>query len=297
MRLPPISAEDLPGPWTHQFVVVNGVRLHYVEAGNGPLLILLHGFPEFWYCWRHQIPFLAQQGFRVVAPDQRGYNLSDKPRDVASYHVDTLAADIAALIRHLGSERATVVGHDWGGVVAWFLAMTRPECVERLAILNAPHPAAFNRERRKLAQLLKSWYIFFFQLPLLPELLCRWHRFAMLCRSLRDDPGGTHPRVSEQELGIYRLALSRPGALTGAINWYRAMMRSNLRGGMTIRPISMPALVLWGERDRYLERSLLHGLDTWVPHVEVRRFPQASHWLQVDEREAVNQALAGFASH
>jgi pimeloyl-ACP methyl ester carboxylesterase len=178
--------------------------------------------------------------------------------------------------------------------VAWYLAMTRPECVERLVILNAPHPAAYNRERRKLRQLLKSWYVFFFQLPILPELLCRAHRFAMLCSSLRDDPGGVHPRVSELELDFYRCALARPGALTAAINWYRALIRDNLRGRIVIQPVSMPTLVLWGERDRYLEPSLLEGLEKWVPNVEVMRFPNASHWLQVDEKDAVNQAIARF---
>ncbi len=290
------SAEDLPGPWTHRNAVVNGVRLHYVEAGTGPLVVLLHGFPEFWYSWRLQIPFLAGAGFHVIAPDQRGYNLSDKPAGIASYRIDSLAGDIVELIRHAGRERAIVVGHDWGGIVAWHLAMTRPECVERLVILNAPHPAAFARERRNLAQLLKSWYIFFFQLPLLPELACRWHRFELLCRSLRDDPGGTQPRVGKQDLEFYRHALSRPRALTSAINWYRAMMRSRSINRGNFPPLSMPALVLWGERDRYLETGLLAGLEKWVPALEVMRFPQASHWLQIDEADAVNRAIARFAA-
>src|SRR5207248_11362724 len=143
-------------------------------------------------------------------------------------------------------------------------------------------------ERRNPSQLLKSWYIFFFQLPLLPELLCRWHRFELLCSSLRDDPGGVQPRVSKQDLVYYRRALSRPGALTAAINWYRAMGRENLRGRV-FPPVSMPALVLWGERDRYLGTELLAGLEKWVPLLELLRFPNASHWLQVDEKDAVNE--------
>src|SRR5438874_5615782 len=128
--------------WTHREAVVNGVRLHWVEAGDGPPVLLLHGFPEFWYAWRHQLPALARAGFRAVAPDLRGYNESDKPHGVRNYHLDLLAADVAGLIAHLGGGRACVVGHDWGGVVAWRLAMLRPAVVERLAILNAPHPAA-----------------------------------------------------------------------------------------------------------------------------------------------------------
>ncbi len=290
------SAEDLPGEWTHRRAVVNGVRLHYVEAGAGPLVVLLHGFPEFWYSWHRQVPFLARAGFHVVAPDQRGYNLSQKPRGIQNYATQTLADDVAALIRHVGEERAVLVGHDWGGIVAWRLAMTRPECVDRLVILNAPHPGPLARQARSLAQLLKSWYVFWFQLPVLPELTCRQGKFDVLERTLRDDPGGSRPRVSEQDLVFYRRALSRPGALTAAINWYRAAFRWGLRGAGVIRPVNVPTLVLWGERDRYLGRELLDGLEAWVPSLEVVCFPRASHWLHLDETEAVNAAIARFAS-
>jgi pimeloyl-ACP methyl ester carboxylesterase len=293
MHALPSSAEDLPGPWTHRQANVNGVRLHYVEAGEGPLVVLLHGFPEFWYGWRLQIPALAQAGCRVVAPDLRGYNLSSKPSGVANYRTDCLTGDVAALIQHAGQQRATVVGHDWGGIVAWHLAMSRPECIERLVILNAPHPALFARALRSGTQLRKSWYVLFFQLPVLPELYCRWDRFAVLCGSLRDDPGGSQPRVSERDLTFYRRALSRPGALTAAINYYRASLRQQAHG-TSVRPITAPTLVLWGERDRYLGTELLEGLEQWVSSLEVMRFPEASHWLAADEADAVNREIVRF---
>src|SRR5262245_58570023 len=164
----------------HRFAVVNSVRLHYAEAGEGPLVVLLHGFPEFWYSWRHQIKGLAAAGFRVIAPDLRGYNESDKPPGIASYRLELLTQDIVELIQHAGEKRAHVVGHDWGGGIAWWLAMQNPQVVERLVILNAPHPVAFFRELRRPAQLLKSWYMFFFQLPWLPEVMLRVGNFAQL---------------------------------------------------------------------------------------------------------------------
>jgi pimeloyl-ACP methyl ester carboxylesterase len=174
-----ISEATVPSTWNGRFASVNGIRLHYVEAGTGPLVLLLHGFPEFWGSWRHQIPALADAGFRVLAPDLRGYNLSSKPAGVESYRVAELVGDVVGLIRHAGEERATVVGHDWGGAIAWATAMRRGERIHRLIILNAPHPAAYLRELRRPGQLLRSWYVFFFQLPLLPECLVRARDYAL----------------------------------------------------------------------------------------------------------------------
>ncbi len=293
MRARRLSAEQLPGPWEHREAVVNGVRLHYVEAGRGPLVVLLHGFPEFWYCWRFQIPALARARYRVLAPDLRGYNLSDKPPGVSSYALPRLADDVVGLVRHAGEERAAIAGHDWGGAVAWFLALTRPEYVRRLVILNAPHPALFERESRTLSQVLRSWYILFFQLPWLPELVCRWHRFAMLRRAIALDPV-RRERVTRQDVDLYVRAFARPGALTGAINYYRAAFRTLLRKRLPWPVIDTPTLVLWGERDRYLGRRLLDGLEAWVPNVRVERFPAASHWVHVDEAERVNEVMAEF---
>ena len=231
------ETEVLPGPppclVRHRYATVNGVRLHYVEAppqtaaakGTAPLCCVLHGFPEFWYAWRRQIGALAAAGFRVLAPDLRGYNLSDKPRGVDAYRVEALTADVAGLIRHAGERSAVVVGHDWGGVLTWLLPLHHPEIVHKRVILNAPHPAALRRElRRGTDQLLRSWYVFFFQLPWLPEVTMRSGDFALLGRMLRRQP--VHPGAfTDADVAAYTHALARPGALTAAIDYYRAAFR------------------------------------------------------------------------
>jgi pimeloyl-ACP methyl ester carboxylesterase len=285
--------DTIAGPWTHREAIVNGVRLHWVEAGSGPLVVLLHGFPEFWYSWRHQIPALAAAGFRVLAPDLRGYNLSDKPPGVACYRLEALTADVAGLISHAGASSATVVGHDWGGGIAWTLALRRPEVVGKLAVLNAPHPAAFLRELRRPGQLLRSWYMFFFQLPWLPELLLRAGNFASLERTLRRDP--LRPAVfSEDDIRRYKEALSRPGALTAAVNYYRAAFRQLHRASDATPPITVPTLLIWGERDHYLGPRLTEGLERWVPGIRIERLPGVSHWIQNDAPERVNELLVEF---
>jgi len=282
-------------PWTHQQAIVNGVRLHWVEAGSGPLVLLLHGFPEFWYSWRHQVPALAAAGFRVLAPDLRGYNLSDKPPGVAGYRLEALTGDVAGLIAHAGAASAAVVGHDWGGGIAWTLAMRRPELVRKLAVLNAPHPAVFLRELRRPGQLLRSWYMFFFQLPWLPELLLRAGNYALLERTLRRDP--VRPGAfTEDDIRRYKEALSQPGARTAAINYYRAAFRRMRSASRGMAPVTVPTLLIWGEQDRYLGRRMTEGLDRWVPDIRVARLPDASHWVQQDAPERVNEFLAGFLS-
>jgi len=284
-----------PERWAHRDAVVNGVRLHYVEAGAGPLVVLLHGFPEFWYSWRHQIPALAAAGFRVLAPDQRGYNESDKPAGVDAYRVEALTADVAGLIRHVGEARAAVVGHDWGGVLAWYLPVQYPELVDRLVVLNAPHPLAYLRELRRGGQLLRSWYVLFFQLPGLPERLIRAGDFAAVRRMLRRQP--VRPDAfTEEDVERYRVALARPGALTAALNYYRAAVRGGglRRAARKMRPIPVPTLLLWGEQDPALSVRLTEGLEAWVPDLRVERIADASHWVQNDAPERVNQALVNF---
>jgi pimeloyl-ACP methyl ester carboxylesterase len=280
-------------PWVHRQAVVGGLRLHFVEAGRGPLVLLLHGFPEFWYCWRHQVPALAASGFRAVAPDLRGYNESDKPPGVRNYHLDRIVDDVAGLAAHLGAARAHVVGHDWGGVVAWRLAMRYPGLVERLVVLNAPHPAAVLRERGNLAQRLRSWYILFFQLPLLPEFLIQAGDFALLERMLRRQP--VHSSAFDRDdLRLYKRALSRPGALTATLNWYRASRRYFKETFGDVRPISAPTLLLWGERDPYLGVCFTEGLERWVQDLRVERWPDSSHWVQNDVPDRVSQRLIEF---
>jgi pimeloyl-ACP methyl ester carboxylesterase len=271
----------------HGIVEANGLRFHYAEAGSGPLVLLLHGFPEFWYGWRRQIPALAQAGFRAVAPDLRGYNGSDRPRELAQYALPVLVDDVIALIAGLGENRASLIGHDWGGVIAWYAAMHSPSAVERLAILNAPHPAAFERELRKLSsQALRSLYALFFQLPIVPELLFRSARFAVLRRVIAGGPA-SDPEDTER----YIEAFSAPGALTGPLNYYRAALRFPRP---PCKRIDVPTLVLWGDRDPYLRHTLAAGLDEWVEDVRVQRFPHADHWLHHREASGVNRALTEF---
>ncbi len=278
----------------HREVEANGLRFHVVEKGKGPLVLLLHGFPEFWYSWRHQIEALADAGFRPAAPDQRGYGLSEKPPGVAAYSIDKLAADAAGLVRALGAESAFVVAHDWGGALAWHLPLLHPGLVRKLAILNAPHPAAFRRSlRSSAAQRKKSRYILFFQLPWLPERKIRENGFALLEKMLRRDP--VRPGAfSGEEIARYKEALGRPGALTAALNWYRAALRHPPRLPKGARTIDVPTLVVWGEKDRYLGPELTQGLERWVPDLSVERLPDASHWVQADAPGRVNELLIRF---
>jgi pimeloyl-ACP methyl ester carboxylesterase len=279
--------------WVERYATVNGVRLHYVEAGAGPPVILLHGFPEFWYAWAPQIPALATAGFRVVAPDLRGYNLSEKPVGVEAYRIEHLTADVAGLVRHLGAERAAVVGHDWGGVVAWYLAMREPALVERLVIVNAPHPATLAREIWRPSQLAKSSYVFAFQLPRLPEALFRAGRYWVMRRALRLEP--RRPGAfGADDVRRYVAAIDRPGALTSAINYYRAAVRHPARAAGEVRRIACPTLLVWGSRDHHLSTRLTHGLERWVPDLRIAYLPEASHWVQRDAPERLNRLLVDF---
>lgn len=280
----------------HRYAEVNGVRLHYVEAGSGPLVVLLHGFPEHSYTWRYQLSALAEAGFRVVAPDMRGYHLSEKPRGVAAYRVEALAGDVAALIRHLGAQRAALVGHDWGGGVAWATAMLHPKLVERLAILNAPHPASFLHALRDPRQLLRSWYVFFFQLPRLPEAYLSARDYAALRAVFTRDPRRPGAYTSEDIERIVE-AFAQPGTATAALNYYRALFRRNpLAARRLLRRVDAPVLVLWGEHDRYLRSTLADPPAEWVPNVRVVRFPDASHFVHADEPERMNEELVRFLS-
>jgi pimeloyl-ACP methyl ester carboxylesterase len=272
----------------------DGVRLHYVERGDGPLVVLLHGFPQYWGAWRHQLVALADAGFRVVAPDLRGYNLSDKPASIEAYRASRLAWDVAELIDHVGDGRAHVVGHDWGGAIAWDVARRHPERVDRLAILNAPHPRRLARVLRETTQVLRSWYVMFFQLPWLPERLLSAGDHAILADVLRYAPA-RRGAFDEAEIARHRVAWRRERAITSMLAYYRAAMQVSSRHGARHRdPIGAPTLVLWGMRDRYLHESLCEGLAEWATDVHVVRFAEASHWLMEDEPDRVNAELIGF---
>lgn len=269
-----------------------GIRLHYVEAGSGPLVILLHGFPEFWYSWRHQIGPLAEAGYHVVAPDMRGYDLSDRPQSWRSYDAGLIAEDIAGLIHSFGEEQAYVVGHDWGAAIAYTLAMSHPEVVRRLAILNVPHPARMAEGFRTLKQLRKSWYMFFFQIPRLPEYMFSREDFSFAKRSLRSD---AKDAFADEDLERYVEAWSQPGALTGMINYYRAALRRTPSKALArMRPIPASTLVIWGMRDRHLGSELAVPAPEWVPDVRFEPIPDATHWVQHDAPQRVNELLLEF---
>ena len=283
----------LPAGATERFVQANGLRFHVVEAGppGGPPVVLLHGFPELWYGWRRQIGPLAAAGHRVIAPDQRGYNTSDKPEGVAAYRVDTLAADVVGLLDALGLERAAIVGHDWGAVVAWWLALAHPERVSRLAILNVPHPLVMRRHLlRSPRQMLRSWYVFFFQIPGLPERFLARDGFASLARAVR---GGRRGTCTDGDLVVYREAWAQPGALTAMVNWYRGALRAGGARLPRLR-VGVPTLVLWGARDRFLGREMAAPSAALCDDGRLEVFETATHWLQHDEAEAVNERLVRF---
>ncbi len=271
------------------YAELSEVRLHYVEQGEGPLVILLHGFPEAWFGWRFQIPALATAGFRVVAPDLRGFNLSSKPAGVAAYELDHVAYDVKELIETLGEQSAFVAGHDWGGATAWELAMRHPEAVRRLAILSSPHPRRFRhallRNRRQMA---RSWYFGLFQLPWLPEQLLARDGWAGLKQGFaKDARTGT---FRPEDAARYVEAWEQPGARTAMLNYYRAGIR---RRGAELTPIAAPTLVLWGDRDRYLLPELAEPDPKDVPDQRVVHL-DASHWIHHDEWAEVNHRLAEF---
>jgi epoxide hydrolase 4 len=277
------------------YAELSEVRLHYVEAGEGPLVVLLHGFPEFWYGWRFQIPALAAAGFRVVAPDMRGYNLSSKPRGVKAYDADRLAGDIRDLIQERGARQARLAGHDWGAAVAWVTAMNHPEVVERLAILNVPFPRRFVRGLRHPRQLLKSWYMLAFQLPWLPERVARAKRWRYF-QAFSLGSAARADAFTAEDIERYIEAWSQPGAATATINYYRAVLRQPpWRLADRFGVVQAPTLVIWGELDRYLSKELAEPDRADVPNLErVVRLPDASHWVQHDEPERVNELLIEF---
>ncbi|MDZ7364222.1 MAG: alpha/beta hydrolase [candidate division KSB1 bacterium] len=278
----------------HQYLQTNGITLHAIEAGpeNGPLMILLHGFPEFWYGWRHQIEALAAAGYRVLAPDQRGYNLSDKPKGIVAYNLDALAADVMGLIDASGRDKASIVGHDWGGAVAWWTAVKYPQRVEKLAILNAPHPKVMRWSLlRNRAQRRKSWYFFFFQIPFLPEWRMRRADWEIGQRALQ---GTSRPGTfSEADLVLYREAWSQPGAATGMINWYRAALQRR-PARVTSSRVTVPALIIWGTRDKFLGRELAQQSVDLCENGRLVWVEGASHWVQHEEPQQVNDLLEQF---
>ena len=278
----------------HSYIETNGVRLHVVQAGpqSGTPVVLLHGFPEFWYGWRKQIPALVEAGCRVIVPDQRGYNLSEKPQGVKAYRMDELVNDVIGLIDALGYEKVNLVGHDWGAAVAWVLANKYPERLHRLGILNVPHPAVMKRFlQRDFEQLRRSWYVFFFQLPWLPEAGMRADNWRGAVRALRGS-GRIHTFTNE-DIDKYKEAWSQPGGMTAMINWYRAALRFQPPIPIDAR-IRVRTLMMWGMKDVALSHRMARPSMDYCDEGNLIFFPEATHWLQLDEAESVNHYMVDF---
>jgi len=280
-------------PLEHLVFHNGAIQLHAVASGapDGPIAVLLHGFPEFWYSWHKQIEPLASAGFRVIVPDQRGYNLSSKPRGAANYALSHLTSDVLAIADHLGAEKFFLAGHDWGAAVAWSVALLHPQRVAKLAILNVPHPSVMRRylatDRR---QLRRSWYMFFFQLPFLPEVAFTVFNYRLGVRSLvRSSQPNT---FSSEDLALYRSAWSQPHALTSMINWYRAAFR--FRTKFSDSTVHVPTRILWGERDAFLLSAMAHDSLRYCDSADLYTFANASHWLQHEEHARVSDLLIDF---
>lgn len=281
----------------HEFIDAGDLRFHVATCGEGERLALcLHGFPECWYSWRHQIPLLAGLGYRVWAPDLRGYGETSKPRGMQSYSVEALMADVGALIDASGARSVTLVGHDWGGIIAWFVAIRNVRPLDRLVVMNAPHPFAAEPAFRTWTQRRKSWYALFFQLPWLPEVLLRARGCRAVGEAMRATSVDPH-RFPDEALAIFREAAARPGALTGMVNYYRAF----IRGGGWARQralgagvITTPTLMIWGEQDVALTLETTSGTDAWVEDLTSKFLPDASHWVQQDAPDVVAEILTSW---
>ncbi|HYC57189.1 MAG TPA: alpha/beta hydrolase [Candidatus Binatia bacterium] len=281
-------------PWRHEQALIGGIRLHLVRAGSGRPVVLLHGFPDFWFTWRYQLPELAAAGLEAIAPDMRGYNTSEKPAGVTSYDIDTLVSDVAGIIDHAGADKACIVGHDWGGIVAWYVAMHRPERVDRLVIVNSPHPATYRRDLFSTDQWKRSWYMLLFQIPWLPEALIRAGNAKAIDRMIAQHVHNRDAYARDEALH-QKMALLQPGTLTAAINYYRAALRPSSRRSMeAVRKITAPTMVIWGERDFALRSSLTEGLEPWIADLRVHRLADAGHWPHLDEPARVSQLLLEF---
>ena len=278
----------------HSYINTNGIRLHVVQAGSksGIPVILLHGFPEFWYGWRKQIPALVNAGCRVIVPDQRGYNLSDKPKDKKDYGISTLVDDVLGLIKVLDYEKVNLVGHDWGGGVAWILAMTHPEKLHKLTILNSPHPAVYRRFlQRDPDQIRRSWYWLFFQLPQIAEKILTANNFREMVRGLRNS--SKKNTFTDEEIEKYKEAWSQPGALTSMLNWYRAAFQSPPK--MPEDPqVKVRTLMMWGMKDTALTNRLARPSMDYCDDRNLILFPEATHWAHLDAADEVNHYLIDF---
>lgn len=277
--------------WQHDCIHTNGINLHYVTQGEGTLMLFLHGFPEFWYSWRKQIPEFARD-HKVVAIDLRGYNDSDKPAAKEAYIMSELVADVKGVIEGLGYDRCILVGHDWGGAIAWNFAYAYPHMLEKLIVLNLPHPAKFAEGLQTPQQLLRSSYMFFFQIPILPEALIQLGDYkaiesAFLGMAVNRDA------FSQVDINAYKDAFAKRGALTAALNYYRNLFQQ----GFTSKDwsiLQVPTLMIWGENDTALGKEMTYGTEKYVRDFRIKYIPNCSHWVQQEQPLLVNQFIREF---
>ncbi len=279
--------------WQDDYIITNGINLHYVTQGEGSLMLLLHGFPEFWYSWRHQIPEFARD-YKVVALDLRGYNESDKPKQLEAYRMEELLKDVEGVIRGLGYESCILVGHDWGGAIAWSFAYAYPDLVDRLIVMNLPHPAKFMEGLKTPQQLLRSWYIFLFQLPWLPELLLQLNDYQGI-KSIFAGTAIDKTAFSPTDIEAYKDATAKRGALTAMLNYYRNIFQS-LFSDQTQEwsVLNIPTLMIWGEDDIALGKELTYGTEKLVNNWQIKYIPNCSHWVQQEQPQLVNQYMREF---
>jgi pimeloyl-ACP methyl ester carboxylesterase len=276
------------------YAQIGGVKLHYATAGNGEkLVVLLHGFPEFWYSWRHQIAALSDE-YTVVAPDLRGYNLSDKPPRVSDFEMDKLVDDVIGLIGHFGHDKAAIVGHDWGAIIGWSIAQKHPEAVWKLCAMQVP-PTSVWRKNQTFKQFLASWYMFFFQIPALPEWLLKRNDFALLANGLKNSTAETDV-FTDEVIAQYKKSWREDGALSSALNYYRANILQRLFGGKSAdEKIKVPTLFIYGEKDQAVLPETVKGVGEAIdaPFSEIR-IPDAGHWVQQEAAEIVTDSLREF---
>jgi pimeloyl-ACP methyl ester carboxylesterase len=286
--------DHFPRDLEHSKIRTNGIHLHVVQAGpkSGVPVLLLHGFPENWRCWIRQIPALSAADCRVIAPDQRGYNLSDKPKGIKAYCLDTLVEDIAGLIKALDYEKVNLVGHDFGALVAWMLAIKYPEKLHRLGIINVPHPAVMWRFlRRDFEQMRRSLYALFFQLPWLPETILRAGNWAVIANGMLRN--GRDNAFTDEDIAMYKEAWSQPGAMTAMLNWYRAAARYQPEISNDMQ-VHIRTLILWGVQDFALSRRMARPSLDYCEDGNLVFYPGATHWVQREEADEVNRQLLSF---
>jgi pimeloyl-ACP methyl ester carboxylesterase len=281
----------------HERIRANGLDFHVAACGEGDRLALcLHGFPESWFSWRFQLPLLARLGFRAWAPDLRGYGASDRPTRMQDYAIDALMADVAGLIDASGARSTVLLAHDWGGIIAWMFAIRRVRPLEKLVVMNLPHPACMARELRHWRQLRRSWYVLFFQIPWLPDRLLAANGAELVGRAIRES-AVDKSRFPDEVLRVFREAASQPGATTAMLNYYRAAVRGSgfrRQQRLGFPMIETPTLLVWGEEDVALCKETTYGTDAHVSDLTVRYLPGVSHWVQQEAPESVNAMLEAF---